>query len=525
MPMPILLLLALRRTPRKERVGRWLVLTRGERSVALVMLLLLAIGIGKATWSQGPSTERYEGTVSRTLEEGNRSDSRVPYNSVQLVAHATSPYSALGQSYYSPWLFSDRSPMAGLATVTAVFTSGARPPVAMPEQVWTPFDAQGFAAYRIAMMAFAATIVFSVYGLLRSRFSEQLAIAAVILVALCPFVVHEVYFTWPKLLSASFGFVAVLLLLTRRPLLSGFTMGLSYLAHPAGIFVVLTLLLGWLVVKSGGPAVSRSPTRAQHWLREWLRDSAVLVVGFVVVFLAWRFANQGHLSSRFVDYVTEADGSTASSVRSWAGTRLASLANTFVPFRLLLFDASNWSVQGSPESIIKLGYLYWATVPFGVGLLYFPLYLFGLWRFAQHKTSLFLAVLVVPLVVFWLYWGDTITGLLREGLQFWFIASVVLAFFGHFMFSSRAVQTGVRWVATGRCASILVMLCVPTIASSRVFGDHQFDLSNVLALTLMVGALVGLGVVSFRWLDPDRLQPVPAKGVDAGVRRDGVVRT
>jgi hypothetical protein len=503
LPMPLLLLVALRR-----RTRTWVVLTRGERAVAVMMLLLLVIGIGKATWSQVPTDGLFEGTVSKTLEVGNRSDSRVPYHSVQLVAHATSPYSTLGQSYYSPWLFSDRSPMAGLATVAAVFTSGTHPPVVMPTQAWVPFDAQGFAAYRIAMMAFAATIVFSVYGLLRSRFSQQFACAAVVLVALSPFVVHEVYFTWPKLLSASFAFVAVLLLLMQRPLLSGFAMGLSYLAHPAGVFVVLTLLLGWLVLKwreRDGASPTPLPSR---WRREWLRDTGVLLVGFVVVFLAWRFANQGHPSNRFVDYVTEADGTTATSVSSWIHTRMASLANTFVPLRLLLVDSRNWSIISSsgPAPVVQFGFLYWATVPFGVGLLFFPLYLFGLWRFARHQMLLFTAVLLVPLVVFWLYWGDTITGLLREGLQFWFIASVVLACFGYVMYSGRGVQNAVRWIATARVASVLVMLLVPTIGGSGVFGDDRFDLSNVLALALMVAGVVGLGVASFRLLDPSRLE-------------------
>jgi hypothetical protein len=329
-----------------------------------------------------------------------------------------------------------------------------------------------------------------------------------VLVALSPFVVHEVYFTWPKLLSASFAFVAVLLLLMRRPLLSGFAMGLSYLAHPAGVFVVLTLLLGWLVVKGREPEASWRLKRSNQWRREWFRDASFLIVGFLVVFLAWRFANQGHLSNRFVDYATEADGSTATSLSSWIHTRIASLGNTFVPFRLLLVDSRNWSIiSGSgPAPIVQSGFLYWATVPFGVGLLFFPLYLFGIWRFARHQMMLFMAVLLVPFVVFWLYWGDTITGLLREGLQFWFIASVVLACFGYVMYSSRGVLNAVRWIATARVASVLVMLLVPTIGGSGVFGDDRFDLSNVVALTLMVAGVVGLGVVSFRLLDPERLE-------------------
>jgi hypothetical protein len=501
LPMPLLYLVVLRAN------APGIVFQRGERGVAVIMLCLLLVGIGKATWSQGPTDELYGGTVSRTLAVGNRSDSRVPYHSVQLVANAASPYSQLAQGYYNPWLFSDRSPMAGLATVNAVFSSGAVPPVTMPDQPWVPFDPEGFAAYRIAMMAFAATIVFSVYGALRSRLPERLARGAVVLVALSPFIVHEVYFTWPKLLSASFAFVAVLLLSMRKPWLAGLAMGLAYLAHPAAIFVVPTLLLGLLVVMWREPELL-VPARVQEaWTRDWLKASVALVIGVLVVFLSWRVANQGHVSDRFFNYLEEADGTRATSAASWISTRFASIANTFVPFRLLIADYHNWSISSpaGPETVVKLGFLYWATIPFGVGLLYFPVYLFGIWRFACRKVLMFVAVLALPLAIFWLYWGDTITGMLREGLHFWFITSIVLAFFGCTFYAGRRAQVATRWLATSRVASCVVMIFVPTIGSTNGFGETRFRVGNGIAFVLIGVGLLGLAGASFRWLDPARL--------------------
>jgi hypothetical protein len=499
-PIPVFVLVALhRRLP-------GVVFERGERTVAVLMLLLVVVGIGKATWSQGPTDELYGGSVSRSLEVGNRSDSRVPYHAVQLVANAAGPYSGLAKNLYAPWSFSDRSPMAGLATVDAVFTSGASPPTAKPEERWAPFDAQGFAAYRIAMMAFAATILFSIYGTLRARIAQRLALGAVALVALTPFVVHEVYFTWPKLLSASFAFAAFLLLYLRKPGLSGLVVGLAYLAHPAAIFVVPTLLLTWFVVLRRELAIA-SLSSSRRWLKAWLKDALLVVTGVAVVFLAWRFLNAGHLNNRFVDYISEADGSTAKSLSSWTDSRLSSLGNTLVPFRLLIANFSNWSIDSPrhPDSFVKAGFLYWATIPLGVGLLYFPLYVFNLWTFARRKAALFFALLGIPFVLFWLYWGDTITGMLREGLQFWFVSSLIVAFFACVWLSDQRVVLGLRWLATARGLSVLVMLWLPTLASSGLFGDQRYELNDVISLILMAGGTLGLATASFRLLNPKRL--------------------
>ncbi|MFN8035249.1 MAG: glycosyltransferase family 39 protein [Acidimicrobiia bacterium] len=498
---PVLLLAAL------ARGWKEILFTRGERAVVVVMLLLVAIAIGKATWSQGPTDELYGGTVSRTLEVGDRSDSRIPYHGVQLVANAVAPYSDLGKSYYAPWLFSDRSPMAGLASATAVFTSGAQPPQSMPNQAWVPFDAQGFAAYRIAMIVFAASVVLSLYGLLRPRVSEERALAAVIFVAMTPFIVHEVYFTWPKLLSASFLLVAASLLLMRRPLLSGLVVGLAFLAHPAAIFALPGLVLGWLVVGHRGSHLVPEGSPPPGRFVDRVGAAMLTLLGTAVVFLAWRIGNRGHLTNTFVDYLKMADGNVGGQFADWIRSRMASLANSFVPFRVLVADHANREISSpsGPRTIVKVGFLYWTTVPFGVGLVVFPVYLFGLWRFAVRHARYFVAIIVTPLVVFWLYWGFSITGLLREGLHAWLIATLIAAFLGLVLLSSRRVLVVLRYCASARVASLVVMLCVPTVASSGWLDGRRFLVSNLLSLTLLFGGVLGLGIASARWLDPDRL--------------------
>ncbi len=492
-PAPILLVALLRRP-----VDR--IVAPSERAIALMMMLLLLIGIGRAAWSAMPDGELYGATVSRSLEVGNRSDSRIPYHAVQLVQNHVGPYGEVAESYYSPWSFSDRSPLAGLASVPAVFVAGAEPPLTMPDQAWVPFDPQGFAAYRIAMMAFAATVLVSVYGLLRVRFAESTARRAAIVVALCPFVVHEVYFTWPKLLSASWAFVAALLLVRRRPLAAGVALGFSYLAHPAGLFVVVALGLAWLLAPEAGTFTRRDPPL--RWTRR-VQDVAVLGAGMGLVVGAWMLANRGHLDSTFVGYLTDADGRSATSVDMWVRARLASLGNTFVPFRLWIADADNLSVVsllGPTSRLVTVGFSYWSTVPFGVGLVFFPWYVLGLGRALWRAPVAVTSIVVAPLIVFWLYWGSTITGMTREGLHCWFVASVVVAFFGLRSMGSRVAWECVRWVASARVVEVLVMLLAPAMAATGIGEGPRFVRSDVLAVGLMVGAVLALGVLSARWL-------------------------
>ena len=123
----------------------------------------LGIAIGRALWALGPLYELYGGMVSRTLEVGGRSDSRIPFVIVQLVANGAGPFSKLAAAYLNPFDFSSRGPLAGLASTPIVLARGGRPPVDLPNQPWMPFDPQGFMAFRIAMMTFAATSLLSLW--------------------------------------------------------------------------------------------------------------------------------------------------------------------------------------------------------------------------------------------------------------------------------------------------------------------------------------------------------------------------
>lgn len=513
--VPVALLAAL------VRRGTVLVPRGAEAAILGVALLLLLIGIGKATWSPGPEGELYGGTISRTLEVGARSDSRIPYNAVMLAAHGNGPYSSVGTSYYSPYLFSDRSPVAGLANVPVVLSQGNEPPVDLPDGPWSPFDAEGFATSRIVLMLLGATVVLGVFGLLHPVLGERRALAAGALVALCPFVVHETYFTWPKLLSASFGLAALTVLALRHPFWAGILLGFGFLAHPSGLLVVPGVCLLWLVLLwRGTPGLGDlSVTPTSDWLRRGSRDIVLLGMGMGAIYLSWRAINLGHLADQFAGYVFAADSARPVPFDRWFASRLSSLGNTVVPFRLIVADATNPavnSISGPSPGVVRLGISFWSTLPLGVGLVYYPVMLYGLARFARRAPWLFVAAVVVPFTIFWIYWGSAITGLTREGLHFLFVLTVVVAFVGHSVAPGpRGLTVVVRWTSTLRVVGVAFMLVVPTIATTGILGPRPFIVTDVASLTAMAVGVIGLGWCSWRWLAPPWLSR-PAGGRPAG---------
>ncbi|HEY6316608.1 MAG TPA: hypothetical protein VI462_01815 [Acidimicrobiia bacterium] len=509
-PIPLLVLAAL--VSPGDRHAR---LHRGEPAVIGVMLLLLAVGVGMSTWSEGVPGELYPGTITRNLQSDNRPDSRIPYNVVMLIAHGDTPYGAKAKLYYTPYNFYSRGPIAGLAAAPVLFAGAAAPPRDLPVNPWEPFDAQGYATYRIVLMLLASTIVLAAYGLLRRFLTARVAWAGAVLVALSPFVVHEVYFTWPKLLAASFGLAAAGAIVTRRPLIGGVLLGLAYLAHPSGLFAIPAVVLGWgVLLWRGAPALGLdAPASMRRRLIRWARDTVWLGVGVLAIYLAWTLANAGHTANYFTSYVLEASGKQGVSVGAWTTYRLHSLADTLVPFETFLADRhSYWmnSFYGPSPNIVRFSASYWLTLPFAFGLLYFPAYLWGLARCARRAPLLLTATLLVPFLAFTVYWGVTDVGMLREGLHFVVVGSLLAAFVGHSVMSpSGRLRALVRWTATARVVEVLFMMLVPTIVTSGVSVSHLFLPTDIVAFTLIVGGALALAALTWRAFDPARLATRP----------------
>ena len=516
-PIPLVVLGSLLR-PDRDRVR----LQPGEPLAIGLVLLLLAIGIGQATWSEAVPGQLYPATISRTLEANPRPDSRISYNTVMLVAHGDQPYGKIGTSYYAPYNFYARGPIAGLAAAPVVLGGGAKPPRTLPDQPWEPFDAQGFATYRIVLMLLGATIVLAAYGLLRRFFAVRVALAGAVLVAMTPFVIHEVYYTWPKLLAASLGVTAVVAVLIRRPLLSGLLLGFAYLAHPSGLIALPVVVLGWgLLLWRGAPGLGLDPMtlRPGQWLSTWFRDLLWLGAGVLAIYAAWSIANAGHTVDYFASYVLQVNGKQPVPLGVWINSRVHSLANTLIPFRLYLVDRHDPSINsyytGVSPNIIRFSTSYWLTLPFGVGLLYFPVYFYGLARFARRAALLFFVAVLVPFVGFTIYWGATTAGMLREGLHFVVVVSLLVAFVGHSVRSSTTtLRAVVRFCVTARVLEVLFMLIAPTVVSAGASVSHLFLPTDVLALALMTGGALVLAAVTWWAFDPARLEPQP--GASAG---------
>jgi len=491
----------------------------GEAAVCGLLLLVVLVGVAKATWSPGPDGELYGGTVSRTLESGDRPDSRIPFHIVQLVAHGTDPESALAASYFAPYGFSDRPPLAGLGAAPIVFSAGGDPPRALPDKPWAPFDPEGFAAYRIALELLGATVLLSTFGLLSTCVPRRLAWAGTLVVALTPFVVHEVYFTWPKLLAGSFGVAALTALLSRRPVAAGALLGLSYLAHPVGLFVALAVGGVWLGV--AWERRTRSATLPDdavlgRWIASVARSGALLAIGLVAAVLMWRVANSGNFtqSGRFSNYLYEANTMRPAELSQWIESRLRSVGNTIVPLQLFASDHDAGPLNGLPYGTIRplvvpFSLQYWNTLPFGVGLVYFPVFLVGLWRFARRNPAVAVLGILAPFLVFAVYWGSFITGLMREGLQGWIVFALVAAFLGHSVYD-RSTRTRwadvVRVVVTLRGVEVLVMLLASSAWTNGWIGERPFALMDVAALAVMFGGAGAIMLLTWRAFAPASLE-------------------
>lgn len=523
-PVPLILLWSTRRPDDGSPVRR------DEWPVLLLVICLLAIGVGRAAWSEGPVGELYGGTVSRTLDATDRSDSRIQYNVVLLVANGLAPYGAISTGLFAPYNFYARGPIAGLGAAPVVLAGGSTPKIhlagneitaptveaALAQEPWEPFDAQGFATYRILLMLLGATCVLSSYGLIRRFLRPQAALAAASLVAMSPFVVHEVYFTWPKLYAASFAVVALIALLERRPFIAGFMLGLAYLAHPSALIAAPALALVWAsVLWRGAPRLcnrSRS-LRTERWPLRWARDVAWMMLGLLLIYAGWRVANAGHTVDYFSSYISSADSHPHVTFGTWADSRIHSLANTLIPFRLYFSDGNSVGINAvgaSSPGVIRFSSLYTATLPFAVGILYFPVFVLGLARFARRAASLFVAGVVAPFVGFLIYWGGPTTGLIREGFQFPFLIAIVAAFVGHSVVpgSGRWARV-VRIAATARAIEIVFMVMVPTVATMGLVGSRLFAITDLVAVVLMIAGVVGLTLMTW-WSFGSRMDVRPS---------------
>jgi len=482
-----------------------------ERRTLLIVGCVLGIAIGRALWSLGPAGELYVGTVSRTFQVGNRSDSRISFIISQLVAHHEAPYGPLGTHLFAPYNFSSRGPVPGLASAPVVLMTGGRPAAAYPESTWAPFDSEGFVAYRTAMMVFAATAFVSLWDLLRRIGGYRVARLGLLLAATTPFLINEVLFTWPKLMAASIMVMALICVVERRFFLAGLLASFAAMMHPVALVSVPVLALVVLWPLRG--AILRRP----RW-----GALARFVVGLALVLLFWRLVNGSHYDqNQFYEYLTQAGAELHPSIGAWVGYRLHSLADTVVPLVLPIVDAHdvgiNWLGASSP-AVVHFFYQYWTTIPFGFGIVFLPMLLVGLWRALRRRPWATSVLVVIPFVAFTIYWGASVTGMLREGLQFWALCLLaVLAWEQGAEHFGWLRSTPARVVLVLRPVGVVAMLLVPTIATEHeVLRSYYWptDLIGVAAIVCFAAVLA--------WLVWKERPPGAAQRPAPGTRADSV---
>jgi hypothetical protein len=496
-----------------------------ERHALLIVFGALGIAMARALWSLGPVGELSGGTSYRTMEVGDRSDSRLAFGVVQLVAHGTSPFGALARSYFQGYTFSDRGPLSGLASAPIVLLTGGHPPAGGGPSAWSPFDAQGFMSYRLAMMTFASTSFLALWTLTRHLAGARAARLALLLAATTPFLVHEIWFTWPKLLAASMVLLAALSLIDGHPLRAGLLVGIGYLVHPLALLSLPALGL-----------VALWPLTGARWDRPQLRGAVLLLGGVAVALVGWRLVNGSHYTqSNFFSYLTEAGRTDAlhrgllrglgahpppATLGAWLSDRAVSVANTLVPLRLFLLSANDQSINtaaqacfpfctgGSPP-VVHFFFQYWTTVPFGFGILFLPLLLQSLWRATRRWLWPVVVAVVVPFVVFALYWGDASTGLLREGLHTWVLTILVVVAAEQqrerFVWLRKAP---IRMLLTLRSVEVLLVATLPTILTRHRLYAGQFQLTDIVAVLAMITLCGVLARAIWRERAPDDSSPL-----------------
>jgi hypothetical protein len=454
---------------------------REERRALLTVGCVLGIAIGRALWSLGPTGELYGGTVSKTLEVGDRSDSRISFIITQLVAHHEAPYGPLGSYLFAPYNFSSRGPVPGLGAAPVALMTGAHPGAAYPENPWTPFDREGFVAYRVAMMAFACTAFISLWDLLRRIAGHRVARFGLLLAATTPFLVHEVWFTWPKLLAASIIAMALICVIERRFVFAGLLAGFGSLMHPVALVSVPVLAL-----------VALWPLRGAVLRRPRLGALALLIAGLILIPLTWRLVNGSHYDqNQFLEYLKQAGFHLHPSAPFWIEYRFHSLANTVIPFLLWAANGHNMSINqvgGGSPGVVHFFFQYWTTIPFGFGIVFFPMLLFGLYRALRRWIWPVAAVVVIPFAVFTIYWGASTSGMIREGLQFWALCVIAVL----------ACQQGAerfgwlrsrpaRVVLAVRALEVVAMAVVPAIATRSEVLSAVYWPTDVVALACILG--------------------------------------
>jgi hypothetical protein len=469
-------------------------LPREVRIVVAAGALLSGFGVAKANVSFGPSGELFRDRVSRTLAVGQHSDSQISFHVVQAIAHHLGPYADQTKLYFAPWRFGSRGPLAGLMATPVVLASGAKVPFDHPTHPWRPFDREGFAVYRIACIILASLAGWVVFAVGAALAGAPWGLVAAMMAMLAPFFVHEMYFSWPKLIAGALVLVAFLAAHQRTPFVAGVMIALGYLMHPlaalSGPFLAL-----WLLAQ---------PNAGPWWTR--LSRPAWFATGALVLVLPWQVV--GHLQpddganqNVFLHYFFFADSAHAT-WPTWWKSRWDNFANTFLPGFLLTADPAHPSLNSIYEPSdrwVKASLLYWNTLPFALGLPGFLLAAAAIVQACRRALAIVCVTVFGPALFLIVYWGAASTGLMRQCGHALFLSVIVVAAWSLARWPGAWSQKAVAWFLHPACFAwrameILLIAFGTTLLHQRpdvagLFGWNDL-LSLAAAATCLGGAVI-----------------------------------
>ena len=464
-------------------------LSRAERRVLVIALLLTLVAVGRSTNSLGVRGELYAGTVTRTLAADDRADTRAPFIIPIDVANRWTPFSKESLNFYKPFWFTSRGPLVGLAATPVVLTWSRTDmrTIAHMGEPFTPVDRYGYMQYRFSIILFSAAAVIPFFVALGAT---ELALVGTAIYALSPFLVHEVYFTWTKQATVPLMLSAFCLAAGGRYLLSGALAGLAYLAHPSAAYSVPALLAFLVTVvppAADWQVQAGALVRPSRW---WSRRKAIaaFLLGVAAATLPWVLYSYGKPNSaRFLNYLFLADYHPAENVWQWVMSRVHSLASTVVP--LYAYWRFHWHPSMQPIfepalQVVTFFTQYFYTLPAGVGFVWL------VFRFRDLLHSLrrvagFAAILIgLPAGIFWIHWGATVTGMLREGLHVPF--AFLMLTWVRFLPSQALSQVLIH---RARAIELLVFMWVPTMLSHGAMVSPQLFLTDLSGLLVSVSAV------------------------------------
>jgi hypothetical protein len=498
-------------------------LTAGERKVLIFVLLVIAVASGKGLYSLGPVGELFEGFVSRSTEVGGRSDSRTSFHIVQMIDKGWPLSSQIARDrLFEPFFPTSRGPLAGMAAAPIVLLSGPKIPEAQMNQLWEPFDAYGFTAFRVFTVCLSASTLFVFYGLaLVLSKSERLALFGVALLAISPFFVHEVYFTWPKPFTSAIILIAFYFALKGEDALAGLSLGLAFLSHPMALLSLAPLTFLILAVQTravlGQCAWRDAPLRRKVFaaLVAMCRTVGPAAICILVLFVWNKSSVWPDQGSTFFSFLISANGVVCHTLGEWLQDRLVSLLATLAPFYLFAVSANDPrvnSIGGPSPAVVRFYFSYWNTVPFAVGIVLFFPFVAWIAGLARRYAVVFLALVAAPFLIFLVYWGFNHSGLMPEGLHLWYLTLFLFLVWGIAgspeLESRVAIFAGRVWYL--RALELLGMLLAPTFFTRWRVIHGRYAVTDLAALGMMIGGTALLAWAT-RLIFAVRREPLPAE--------------